>query len=157
MFTGQMSSHARQVVQDHRTSPVMGEPARTSGWTDSKERFRMAARLLQEIDLGIVDHLLGRKRLAGLGGRALLLAAAAFGAGVKVENALPAQVRHLAEAVGLSPFGLEVGLRAWASAVQAASEKRWAPPPACAGAWSRGCRSETRGWSGCESSRPLRR
>ena len=80
MFTGQISSQARQEVHDHRTSAVIGESSRTNGLTVFEGPGQDRLGLLQEIGLGVVDHLLGRKRFAGHGRGALLLAPAALGA-----------------------------------------------------------------------------
>ncbi len=69
-----------------------------------------------------MDHLFGRQRLVRIGRRTLLLAAAALGAGVKVEDVFPVQFADLAQAEGLPFFVFDVGLEDGLFALQGLQE-----------------------------------
>ena len=67
-------------------------------------------RTLEEMLLQLVDETFGSKFLLGVVSRALLLAAAAFGAGICVEELFPAKLLHSIDAEGFSLFVFEVHL-----------------------------------------------
>ena len=86
---GQISWQARQVVQDHSTSLPMVS-------------IRPAWGIKGDL-ADLVDHLHRRQRFIGGKGRASILAAFAFGAGVGVEDVLPREIRYLCRANCLAP------------------------------------------------------
>ena len=80
---------------------------------DGLNRLNVAAQngvgLGQQVHLEVMDDLFGRKGLVRVGCRALLLAAAALGAGIQVEHILPVQFTDPAQAEGLQFLVFDVG------------------------------------------------
>ena len=113
IVTGQASTHAPHVRQSHTASygiavSTIGRGERVRRWGCRRARTRAHHRRVRderEAVLGLDRHVpdahderLGVERLAGVPGRAGLLAAPALGAGEPVEQVLPAEVRERPEA-----------------------------------------------------------
>ena len=137
MRTGHASTHAPQVTQSQTASygiasSTMGLASAAGGDLRVLEAVGLAddRRVRDDVDAALRldrhvadahDQFLGVERLAGVVGRAGLLAAPAFRAGEPVEEILPAEVLE-----GLEPegrvLGLEVHLRQLAAGRQLAEE-----------------------------------
>ena len=83
--------HAR-LLDQAPALPLTPDPAASRATSRLALRGDQAGPRRQNVLLQVEDQLLGRERLVGLPGRAGVLAAAALGAGVEVEDVLAAQV-----------------------------------------------------------------
>ncbi len=137
MSTGQASTHAPQVTQSQTASygialSTIGAASAAAAGALSSRPYVVPddRRVRDDVDplLGIDRHVpdahdevLRVQRLAGVPGRAGLLAAAAFGAGEAVEQVLPAEVLERLE-TERRVLGLEVELRQLAARRELAEE-----------------------------------
>src|SRR5207237_7318525 len=88
------------------TAGHRGNPVQLS--RELRERQRHHLRHLLRVVADGAVHLLVRERLSRVVGRAVRLAAAAFGAGVGVEDLLPGEIRQFRDSELLAVFQIEL-------------------------------------------------